>query len=615
MAEYLIDFEPVGRRGSCPSSQSLLDSARQLGVELVAICGGDGTCGRCKVQVLEGTVSTPTAGERDTLSPEELGAGFRLACEAYALSDCKLCVPPASLSAPQRTQVEGLELDVPPEPVVRTYEVSLAPPSLSDLQEDAGRLLAALAQQDPVAARMVDFAVLQALSPRLRDWDWRAQAIVRDGEVIAVTKVGTRPLGLAVDLGTTKIAGYLLDLESGRTLAARGIMNPQISYGEDVVARMARTRDGPEEAERLQSLVVEALNELVRDLCAEAEVPPEAVVEAVLVGNTAMHHLLLRLPVEQLAMAPYVPAVQGALDVKARDVGLHLAGGAYVHLLPNVAGFVGADHIAMLLATGAWQAEGVVLALDIGTNTEVCLVSGGTMTSVSCASGPAFEGAHVQHGMRAAPGAIEHLRLVDDQAGPDQDGHLEGDHLRVEYQTVGSKPPVGLCGSGILDALAQLCEVGVVDRRGRMGDHPRVSNRDGVREFVLVPEEGGYKAIAITQRDVRELQLAKGAIRAGINVLLAHQGLSEGEIDEVVIAGAFGTYIDVDSAVAIGMLPALPPGRFRQVGNAAGMGAKLALISRSQRAQAQAIARRVGYLELASDPGFTRTLMEASYLG
>ena len=232
------------------------------------------------------------------------------------------------------------------------------------------------------------------------------------------------------------------------------------------------------------------------------------------------------------------------------------------------------------------------------------------MTSVSCASGPAFEGAHVQHGMRAAPGAIEHLRLVDDQAGPDQDGHL-----RVEYQTVGGKPPVGLCGSGILDALAQLCEVGVVDRRGRMGDHPRVSNRDGVREFVLVPEAGGCKAIAITQRDVRELQLAKGAIRAGINVLLAHQGLSEGEIDEVVIAGAFGTYIDVDSAVGIGILPALPPGRFRQVGNAAGMGAKLALISRSQRAQAQAIARRVGYLELASDPGFTRTLMEASYLG
>jgi len=258
----------------------------------------------------------------------------------------------------------------------------------------------------------------------------------------------------------------------------------------------------------------------------------------VVVGNTAMHHLFLRLPVEQLVLSPYVPAVREALDVKARDVGLRIAPGAYVHLLPNIAGFVGADHVAMLLATEPWQAEGVMLALDIGTNTEVCLVSDGEMTSVSCASGPAFEGAHIKHGMRAAEGAIEHLRLLDD---------------RVEYQTIGGAPPVGICGSGILDAMAQLYLAGVLDEGGRMGHHPRVRACNGERE----------------------VQLAKGAMRAGIQMLLEAQGLSEEDICRVVIAGAFGTYIDLASAVTIAMLPSLPLNRFQQVGNSVGMGAKL----------------------------------------
>jgi len=309
------------------------------------------------------------------------------------------------------------------------------------------------------------------------------------------------------------------------------------------------------------------------------------------------------LPVEQLGLSPYVPAVKDALDIKARDVGLRIAPGAYVHLLPNIAGFVGADHVAMLLATEAWQAEGVVLALDIGTNTEVCLVSDGEMTSVSCASGPAFEGAHIKYGMRAADGAIEHLRLVDE---------------RVEYQTIGGAPPVGICGSGILDAMAQLYLAEVLGANGRMGaDHPRVRTDQGQREFVLVSEEerDGDSAITITQHDVRELQSAKGAIRAGIRVLLEAKGHSEEDIEQVIIAGAFGTYIDVASAVTIGMLPPLPLDRFRQVGNAAGMGARLALISRSKRAKAQTIARRASYIELATVPRFEQILVQALSIG
>ncbi len=597
-----IDFEPIGRRGEFPSAQSLLDCARQLGVGLVSLCGGAGTCGRCIVQILHGDVTEPARAESQFLSPEELAEGYRLACRAVPLGDCIVRVPPESLTAPQRTQVEGEEIPVVPEPLVQTYLVTLSPPSLDDLRADAERLLEALAQQHGIAASTVALATLRELSPRLRDEGWQVRVAVRENEVAALLPLVAHPLGLAVDLGTTKIAAYLVDLETGRTLASKGIMNPQIAYGEDIIARMAFAQRDPAQAGRLQELVIEALNQAAVEMCAEVSTAPVEIVESVVVGNTAMHHLFLRLPVAQLAHAPYVPTVVSALDIKARDLGLCFAPAATVHLLPNIAGCVGADHVAMLLATGVADAEGVVLAVDIGTNTEVCLANHGTLTSVSCASGPAFEGAHIRHGMRAAPGAIEQLRLVGDQ---------------IEYQTIGGGPPVGLCGSGILDALAQLYLTGVVSHGGRMDEHPRVRGEGEKREFVLISEEDqgdGRPAITLTQKDVRELQLAKGAMRTGINVLLEANGLSADDIDQVIIAGAFGTYISVPSAITIGMLPRLPLDRFRQVGNAAGMGAKQALISRSKRAEAQAIASRVGYIELATVPQFARTFAKAMYL-
>jgi uncharacterized 2Fe-2S/4Fe-4S cluster protein (DUF4445 family) len=316
-----------------------------------------------------------------------------------------------------------------------------------------------------------------------------------------------------------------------------------------------------------------------------------------------MHHIFLGLPVRQLVYSPFVPAVSRAVDIKARDLGLHIAPGAYVHLLPNIAGFVGADHVAMLLATQVLQVEGVAVALDIGTNTEVSLVNNGEITAVSCASGPAFEGGHIKDGMRAASGAIERLRIENDG---------------IQYQTIDEAPPIGICGSGILDAMAQLYLTGVIDKGGRMRkSHPRVRTHQTQREFVLVAEEkrDGHPAVVITQQDVRELQLAKAAIRTGIQVLLETNACSEEEINRVIIAGAFGTYIDVSSAITIGMLPSLPISRFRQVGNAAGMGAKLALISLGKRTEAQTIASKVHYIELASAANFMKTFIQTGYLG
>lgn len=611
-----IDFEPIGRRGECLAGSTLLDCARRLGVDLVNLCGGTGSCGRCKVQILTGEVSPPSPDEEAFLSPVELASGYRLACRTVPLTGCKVRVPAESLTTPQRTQVEGEETLVIPEPVVYTCLVEIPPPSLHDLRSDAGRVLDVLhdlqGDLNPAQVRTTDLDALRQLSGQLREHGWQIRVGIRGDELVAVLPPTHKPLGLAVDLGTTKIAGYLVDLESGQTLAAQGIMNPQIAYGEDLIARLGFARDTPEQAAQMQDLVVTALNRMVTELCAEAGADRLRIAEAVVVGNTAMHHLLLQLPVAQLVEAPYLPAVQRALDVKARDLGLQIAPGAYVHLLPIVAGYVGADHVAMLLAAGVHQAEGAVLALDIGTNTEVCLANNGRLTSLSCASGPAFEGAHIQHGMRAAEGAIEYLRIVD--------GGLE-------YQTIGRAPAVGLCGSGILDTLAQLYRAGIVDDRGRMRDHARVRGEGRVREFVIVAEEeamgparlqeeqGKPTAITFTQKDVREVQLAKGAMRTGIEVLLRTAGLAEQEIDQVIIAGAFGTYIDVESAISIGMLPPLPLDRFRQVGNAAGVGAKLTLISASKRAEAQVLARRVGYVELATIPNFSQVFAQSMYLG
>ena len=594
---FTVDFEPVGRRGEFSGDQSLLECARQLSVDLVSICGGVGSCEHCKVQVISGVVSKLSLEEEVTLSDEELEKGYRLACMTYPESDVKLHVPSESLTAPQRTQVEGLDVDVEPDPLVRGLDVLLTPPTLEAAQADAQNLWQAL-NVHGIENGAIDYQVQRTLSTQIRENDWHVKVALRGDEIVAIGAPATRWLGMAVDIGTTKVAGYLIDLESGKTLASKGLMNPQISYGEDVVSRIVAASKSPADAAKLQSLLVEALGQLVADLCAEIYARPTEIVEAVVVGNTAIHHLFLGLPVKQLGLSPYTPATDAALDIKAREIGLQIAPGAYVHLLPNIAGYVGADHVAMLLATRLADTNGVTLAIDIGTNTEICLNHKGRMTSVSCASGPAFEGAHIKFGMRAAPGAIEHVRFEKD---------------KLEIQTIAGEPPVGICGSGLLDVVAQLRLKEIIQRSGKMEAHPLIRNQNGKSEFVLA-ERLGLDDITLSQKDVRELQLAKAAIRVGIQALVEAEGLTEDDLEKVIIAGAFGTFIDVKSAIIIGMLPDLPLERFTQVGNAAGTGARLALISKKERQQAKKIARQDGYIELAKIPKFSHKFARATQL-
>jgi len=603
MSQVNVEFQPVGRRGEFQGGKSLLDYARKLGVGLSSVCGGKGTFGKCRVQIVSGSSSEPTSREKSAFSPKQLKSGWRLACQTIPSGDCIVHVPVESMTAPQRTQLEGLDIPVRLKAPVKTHDIELALPSLSDTVGDADRLLRAVKAQRRASANSVDISVMSSLSPNLRAWSWKCQAMVRDREVISVSPQHGRCLGLAVDFGTTKLAGYLVDLTNGKTLASKGLMNPQISYGEDIISRCNIAASSAEGAVQMQKLAADAISELGAILSKEVGAVSSDIVEAVVVGNTAMHHLYLGLPVAQLARAPFVPAVNSELSVRARDLGIRIAPGAYLYTMPNIAGFVGADHVSMLLASEVRQAKGVIVALDIGTNTEISLIDHGRISSISCASGPAFEGGHIKDGMRAGTGAIERVHVT-------QDG--------LQYETIDDAPPVGICGSGIIDAVAQLYLAGIADAGGRMKTgHPTVREHEGQYELVLAGdrERTGSAAIVFTQHDVRELQLGKAAIRGGIQTLLDLADLNDEDITQVIIAGAFGSYLDVSSAVDIGMLPALPLECFKQVGNAAGMGAKRALISTEQRAEARTIAAEARYIELAGTASFNENFVQALQLG
>ena len=594
---FIVDFQPIGRRGAFSGENTLLECARQLGVDLVSICGGAGSCKRCKVQLISGELSELSFDEELAFTKEEILLGCRLACKTYPRSDVTIHVPPESLTAPQRTQVEGMDINIIPDPVILSIDVELSPSTLESPRSDVKNLGTALFEKG-VDLRGLDFLVMQSLPDLLRRNDWRVRAAIRDGEIVAIGSQFTQWLGLAVDIGTSKIAGYLVDLADGEVLASKGMMNPQISYGEDLVSRIVAASKFESGTRKLQRILVDALNEMARGLCEEVGLLTDSIVDAVIVGNTAIHHLFLGLPVKQLGLSPYTPVIDAALEIKAREVGLKIGAGSYVHLLPNIAGYVGADHVAMLLAAKLAKADETTLAIDIGTNTEICLNHQGKMTSVSCASGPAFEGAHIKHGMRAAPGAIEYVRFEND---------------KMELQTIGGVSPAGICGSGLLDAVAQLRLQGILDARGRLRDHPLVRDVGGTKEFILA-ERPGSTSITVTQKDVRELQLAKAAIRMGILALVENAEIEEGDIQKVIIAGAFGTYIDVKSAITIGMLPDLPLERFEQVGNAAGTGARMALVSRTERVRASELAEKVGYIELARIEDFNKRFAEVTFL-
>lgn len=604
---FIVNIQPIGRRVTVERGNSLLNAAQEAGINIASLCGGIGICDSCKIRLINGSLSETTLEEKAIFTEYELQSGYRLACQSFAQSDLIIEIPPESLTAPQRLQIEGQSQVVQIDPAVIPIEVKIQEPTINDLRSDTVRVIDELIQSGVKPPIDFNKPVLEGMSPLLRKCRWHSTMAMRNSTVVAVLPPLTPLLGLAVDVGTTKLAAYLCDLNSGVILAKTGAMNPQTAFGEDVISRISYSNNVTGGGKTLQTRLIDTINQLLQELCIQAgnvNIPltTDQIVEAVVVGNTVMHHLFAGLPVHQLGMAPYVPAISNALEFEAIRIGLNIAPGAIIYLPPNIAGYVGADHVAMLLATGIWSSPKTAIALDIGTNTEISLAYKHQLLSCSCASGPAFEGAHIQAGMRAAPGAIERVQIINDE---------------VRTQTIDSVAPIGICGSGILDAIACMHRMGVLDHRGSiLPTHPSVRQSGHNHEFILVnhSQSGNGRDIVITRQDVNEIQLAKGAIRSGIEVLLESAGISADAIEEFIIAGAFGSYINIPSAIEIGMFPTLPPERFRQVGNAAGAGARQMLLSLDQRSVAEGIAKRVKYLELSTYPNFTNIFSRSLFI-
>jgi uncharacterized 2Fe-2S/4Fe-4S cluster protein (DUF4445 family) len=482
---------------------------------------------------------------------------------------------------------------------VRIEKGSAGPPTagerkkLSREELESGWRLAC--QTRPVGDLVVYLPSVRGLTSTPAFKEELLAGVIPDGRI---RQEGGR-LGVAVDLGTTKIAGYLVDLRDGRILDSCAVANPQDVYGDDVISRITYAMGSDDGESKLQKEAVAAIDGLIKKLCLAADCDPGMISRVSICGNTAMHHLLLGLPVGQLARAPYLPWTKDPVNMRAGKMGLKSAGEAHVYLLPNIGGYVGGDHVAVLTATDAVNLKAATLIVDIGTNTEISLACAGCITSVSCASGPAFEGGHIEYGMKASAGAIDKIVIKDG---------------RVRFRTIGGHLPVGICGSGMLDAVAQMSAAGLLDTGGRMQkEQPLVRLRRGQPEVLIAGRERSANGedIVITQGDIRELQLAKAAIRTGIDVLLETAGMAADDVKRVIIAGTFGNYIDIKSAVRVGMLPDLPLRRFSQVGNAAGAGACMALVSSAARKKAEAMAAGVKYLELADRPDFMQVFVRA----
>jgi uncharacterized 2Fe-2S/4Fe-4S cluster protein (DUF4445 family) len=589
----------------------VVEAAALAGIELQTPCGGRGKCRQCRVVALGDGLTPPDAVELAALSTEEIADGIRLGCRARLVTDATIRVPESSRISSTTVLEEGLVEAVELDPNVRLARASAPEPVLEDQRADLRRVAMAIGGGSGQDCTIADLALLRELPQRLRDAAFEPVVVTIGDRIVEVLSGAAerRAYGCAVDIGTTTVVAYLVELGQGRRVGTGAAPNPQGGHGADVVSRVEYADTGAAALQELQDEAVGVVNHVIGEACEEAGgIQRDDLYEVTVVGNTCMIHLFLGLTPHYVARAPYIPVVDQPLCLSPRETGVEMNPRGEVYILPNIAGWVGADTVGGLLATRLAESSGPTAAMDIGTNGEVMLWSGEESLVCSTAAGPAFEGAQIAHGMRAARGAVEHVRLGE-----------QG----VEVETIGDEPAVGICGSGLLDSLAVLLDLGVVDQAGKMADaaaaavlpehvQSRLGGEGNDRHFVLVPPEqaGAGQPIVVTQRDVRQLQLAKGAVRAGLEVLFAEAGIAAADLQRVLLAGAFGSYLERRSAVRIGLVPPMPLAQIIPVGNAAGAGAVLALVSRRERKSAARIAREVRHVELSSRPDFQMQFME-----
>lgn len=622
-----VVFTPSGRRGRVEAGTAVLDAARSLGVDIDSVCGGRGICGRCQIMLgaaagapsADGALSPPgetELGYRSRRRP--LREGHRLSCAARLQGDAVIDVPPYSAVHRQVVRKRPEAVDIPVDPVVRLYYVEVEPPDMHRQASDLARVLQALEGQWGISAAAVDHHALAGLQDALREGGWKITLAVHDGSAVTGVWPGfyDGPAGVAIDVGSTTVAGHLCDLSTGEVLASTGMMNPQIRFGEDLMSRVSYAMMNEGGAEELTGAIREALDLLVGELAAAAGLERGAVLEIALVGNPVMHHLVLGIDPRRLGVAPFALATDGAVRMEASAAGIEAHPGARLYVLPCVAGHVGADAAGAMLSEGPHRGRDIQLLVDVGTNAEIVLGSAGRLLAASSPTGPAFEGAEIGSGQRAAPGAIERVRIDRRTLEPrfkvigvDMWSDEEG------FEEAAAETGVtGICGSGIIEAVAELALSGVVSADGLILDagRSRRVTADGRTAAYLLYEGGlsdGGGRIVIGQNDVRAIQLAKAALYAGVRLLMDRLGAAA--VDEIRLAGAFGSHIDPIYAMVLGMIPDCDPDRVSAAGNAAGTGAMMALLSGAARREVEELVRRVEKIETAVASDFQQHFVEA----
>jgi uncharacterized 2Fe-2S/4Fe-4S cluster protein (DUF4445 family) len=617
MSTHRVLFMPLYKEVVYEGPKTLLDAARESGVYIDSVCGGKGTCGKCRVRVLDGDANPLTDTECEVLQAEERMHGYRLACMTSITGDGTVSIPEAPGISQGIAKAFSNTIGRT-NPAVRSYPLDM--PAPTDLQTLAiGEIASRLRQQYGLQDLAADDAALRA-APGTPGSDAPGKInahVWMDREIISVNHGEGRSLGAALDIGTTTVAFYVCDFRTGEAIVTRSLTNPQVRFGADVMSRIAfAARHGQEGVRRMQSELIGAINRAIEEAMQDNGLSVDDIRDMTVVGNTVMHHIFMGITPEHLGLWPFTPSVQGSLDRKARDFGILINPGAYIHILPVEAGFVGADNVGVLISEEPYNHDQMTLIIDIGTNGELVLGNRVSMLSCSCATGPAFEGAQISSGMRAVPGAVAKVKI-------------DPENYEVDYLVIGNEAwksqtselpvrPTGICGSGIIDAVAELFRAGLVTHSGRFSrgkDVSRLQRRgDGSREFVLAfgHETSTGKPITITQKDIRQLQLAKAAIYAGCKLMMVRFNISE--VDRMKIAGMFGLHVDVQNALEVGLFPYCSPDRISLVGNAAGRGAYLALMNIDKRVEADRIATWVTHVELALEERFQEEFLKALYI-
>ena len=584
-----VTYLPFDRTTRVPPGTTVFSAAHWIGLPIDSTCGGRGTCGKCKVRVLRG-LADPESADHRQLRPQEIADGWRLSCQTRIYEDMT-CEVPQLLRVPKAATM-GLGRLVILDPNVRKVYLELAEPSLHDQRSDVARLKDALTEEGH--DMLAGVSVLRTLPQVFREAGFRVTAVLAGERLVAVEPGDTTGdcYGVAFDVGTTTLVGTLMNLRTGMAASVLSTLNGQAPFGADVISRISHGMNGPEAIEELQQAVVTTMNAILDELYRETGVSPRQTYEAVVVGNVTMLHLLLGVDPSPLSMSPFTPAFMDQLSVEAREVGLRIHPHGYIQTLPALGAYVGADIVAGVLATGVVREDRVRVFVDVGTNGEIVLGSAQRALATAAPAGPAFEGSQIRCGMRATTGAIEGVTLGD----------------RVELQVIGGDvQPEGICGSGLVDVVAQLLLAGLMDHSGRLKSaddvplhplHERLIDIDGMRAFLLA--DGVY----LTQRDIRELQFAKGSIATGIKVLMDILGATTDDLDEVLLAGSFGSYLNPESAKVIGLVPPVDVDSIIAVGNSAGEGAKIALLSYRERQVAFELPARIEYVELSGRSDF-----------